>query len=431
MRCDLRRFAVTLLVTLLIFPIGAAGSAGQFFEDVPDNHTFFADISWLSVTGITRGCNPPTNDRFCPDDSVTRGQMAAFISRAMGYSDGDEIDFFTDDNDSVFEADINRIATAGVTVGCNPPTNDRYCPDRGVTREQMASFMVRALSLGGAPPDAFSDDDTSVHEADINRLYASGITSGCNPPQNDRFCPRDLISRGEMAAFVHRAMGGGILGGHIFEDQDLDGEHDPEEWALQGVTVYLSGTVITRRSAVSDTQGAYTFGPLSPGEYMVEIPSTAVPPGGITTNKTWHVIDVSETTAQLDLDFGLRTPHGFERSLEGRWTGTNNNPWTDPYVIEIVFGPNGHYSAHTDAAYSALYHCPDDDTPLKTYAVAAVGPEGVASGEIAFVWLNGTPTVRMGAMTSIEFLHPDHVTIEIWDRGRYGPVVLNLVPAVP
>jgi len=87
MRCDLRRFAVTLLVTLLIFPIGAAGSAGQFFEDVPDNHTFFADISWLSVAGITRGCNPPTNDRFCPDDSVTRGQMAAFISRAMGYSD--------------------------------------------------------------------------------------------------------------------------------------------------------------------------------------------------------------------------------------------------------------------------------------------------------------------------------------------------------
>jgi hypothetical protein len=60
----------------------ASGSPGTF-SDTGDN-PFAADIVWLAATGITKGCNPPTNDRFCPDSSVTRGQMAAFLHRALG-----------------------------------------------------------------------------------------------------------------------------------------------------------------------------------------------------------------------------------------------------------------------------------------------------------------------------------------------------------
>ena len=54
------------------------------FGDVPTTHTFFADIEWLAAEGITRGCNPPANDLFCPGNTVTRGQMAAFLHRALG-----------------------------------------------------------------------------------------------------------------------------------------------------------------------------------------------------------------------------------------------------------------------------------------------------------------------------------------------------------
>jgi hypothetical protein len=60
--------------------------------------------------------------------------------------DGPE-DRFIDDDDSVFEADIETIAAAGITLGCNPPTNNRYCPDDTVTRGQMAAFLTRALNL--------------------------------------------------------------------------------------------------------------------------------------------------------------------------------------------------------------------------------------------------------------------------------------------
>ena len=43
------------------------------------------------------------------------------------------------------QTDIKTLATAGVTLGCYPPTNDRYCPSEAVTRAQMAAFLHRAM----------------------------------------------------------------------------------------------------------------------------------------------------------------------------------------------------------------------------------------------------------------------------------------------
>jgi hypothetical protein len=181
---------------------------GKQFDDVADDNVFAADIEWLASTGITRGCNPPANTNFCPDDPVTRGQMAAFLVRALLYTDDGGGDLFDDDDDSVFVGDIDRLATAGVTRGCNPPANTNFCPDDPVTRGQMAAFLVRALDYtddGGG--DLFDDDDDSVFVADIDRLATAGVTRGCNPPANTNFCPDDPVTRGQMAAFLHRALG--------------------------------------------------------------------------------------------------------------------------------------------------------------------------------------------------------------------------------
>jgi len=54
---------------------------------------------------------------------------------------------FVDDDGNIHEGNIEAIAAEGITKGCNPLTNDRYCPDSSVTREQMAAFLVRALEL--------------------------------------------------------------------------------------------------------------------------------------------------------------------------------------------------------------------------------------------------------------------------------------------
>ena len=180
---------------------------GDVFND--DNGSIFeADIDWLAGQGITKGCNPPANDHFCPNSYVTRGQMAAFLTRALGYTDDGGGDLFKDDDNSVFEGDIDRLGAAGVTKGCNPPANDRFCPDSYVTRGQMAAFLTRAFGYTDAGKgNLFVDDNGSVFEGDIDRLGTAGVTKGCNPPANDRFCPNDYVTRGQMAAFLHRAMG--------------------------------------------------------------------------------------------------------------------------------------------------------------------------------------------------------------------------------
>jgi hypothetical protein len=166
---------------------------------------FHDDIAWLSSTGITRGCNPPANDAFCPGDEVSRGQMAAFLVRALGLT-GDGSDFFGDDATSIFQTDINTLAYWEITSGCNPPLDDRFCPGDPVLRAQMASFLARALLyVDGWEINYFGDDEGSIHEFNINRLRHAGITSGCNPPLNTTFCPTSTVTRGQLAAFLHRA----------------------------------------------------------------------------------------------------------------------------------------------------------------------------------------------------------------------------------
>ena len=182
-----------------------APESGTFIDD--DLSVFEADIERLAAAGITKGCNPPSNDRFCPDANVTRGQMAAFLVRALDLSAG-PAGTFTDDNGSIFEPSIEALAAAGITRGCNPPTNDQFCPGSPVTRAQMAAFLRRALpgSIATGPPAAFADISGTIFEADIEWLGASGITKGCNPPTNDRFCPNNQVTRGQMAAFLVRAL---------------------------------------------------------------------------------------------------------------------------------------------------------------------------------------------------------------------------------
>jgi Tol biopolymer transport system component len=177
-----------------------------FPQDISTS-VFKSDLGWLWNERITRGCNPPFNDHVCPQDPVTRAQMAAFLVRALGLTDRLD-DPFTDDDNSIFESDIEKLAAAGITRGCNPPANDMFCPDQKVTREQMAAFLVRAFGYtddGGG--NLFTDDDESIFKKDIDRLATAGVTKGCNPPTNDLFCPTSYVTRGQMAAFLHRALG--------------------------------------------------------------------------------------------------------------------------------------------------------------------------------------------------------------------------------
>lgn len=177
---------------------------GTFTDDNGSVHE--ADIEAIAAAGITRGCNPPVNDKYCPESAVTRGEMAAFLNRALTLPAA-AIDFFVDDDGTTFEADINAVAAAGITLGCNPPTNSQFCPSRSITRAEMATMLVRAFNYPASSVDWFADDDESIHQGGINSIADAGVTVGCNPPQNDRFCPAAPVTRGQMASFLVRALG--------------------------------------------------------------------------------------------------------------------------------------------------------------------------------------------------------------------------------
>ena len=166
----------------------------------------YDNIAYIWRAGVTKGCNPPDNTLYCPTDPVTRQQMASFLVRALGLPAA-QSDHFTDDAGSVHEGDINSLAEAGITKGCNPPDNTRYCPERRVTRGEMAAFLVRAFGYTDqGSGNLFTDDDSSIFEADIDRLAVAGVTKGCNPPDNTRFCPDDPVTREQMASFLARAL---------------------------------------------------------------------------------------------------------------------------------------------------------------------------------------------------------------------------------
>ena len=123
------------------------------FDDIAGTK-FVDDIVWAFENGITTGCG---GGKYCPNEAVTRAQMATFLNRALGLP-GTSEDFFIDDETSSHERAINRLAAAGITTGCG---GGKYCPNEAVTRAQMATFLNRALGLPGTAEDFFTDDETS------------------------------------------------------------------------------------------------------------------------------------------------------------------------------------------------------------------------------------------------------------------------------
>lgn len=94
--------------------------------------------------GIVTGRSPRT---YAPASTVTRAQMASFIARALGHATGAQLanttDFFADDSGGTHEQSINRLAEAAIAGGT---LDGRYRPGSPVRRDQMASFLARALA---------------------------------------------------------------------------------------------------------------------------------------------------------------------------------------------------------------------------------------------------------------------------------------------
>ena len=144
---------------------------------------------------------------FCPDQPIQRSTMAIWLIRILGdHPPVVGVSRFDDiAHGQWWIRYAEQLADRNITLGCatNPP---RYCPDRSVTRAQMASFLTRALQLPPAPtPAGFTDTEGNTHQANIDALAAAGITLGCDTDPL-RYCPDQPVTRAQMATFLHRAL---------------------------------------------------------------------------------------------------------------------------------------------------------------------------------------------------------------------------------
>ncbi len=175
------------------------------FTDVPTTHPFYTEITNIAERQITLGCG---GGNYCPDASVTREQMAAFIIRALGMPNPPTptSQRFADVPPSnPFYAFIEEMAVRGITLGCG---GGNYCPTAFVTREQMAAFIMRAVGLPNPPLPAtqrFTDvSPSNPFYAFIDQMALRGVTSGCG---TSTYCPTSFVTRSAMAAFLVRGFG--------------------------------------------------------------------------------------------------------------------------------------------------------------------------------------------------------------------------------
>ncbi len=163
------RVAMIVGVTaLIVAPLTAIAS--HSFTDVPDSNTFHSDIEWMKASGVTKGCNPPANTQYCPDDNVSRGQMAAFMNRFAGYLGATDGTPAQADNaatadlaDTVQNGAITQSKIASGAVG-----TDQIAPDAlgvalaGVQFQNDGTVAAWFNRFGGEPTVA--NPSTGVYE---------------------------------------------------------------------------------------------------------------------------------------------------------------------------------------------------------------------------------------------------------------------------
>jgi uncharacterized repeat protein (TIGR02543 family) len=191
-------------------------TVNTIFADVPSDYWAEEYVLAIYSAGMTTGCaqddpNTPENERsYCPEDYVSREQMAALLVRAVegepAVNSCDSGTPFLDVTPDMWSCGyIKRLYELGITTGYQDGT---YRPYDLVPREQMAAFLVRAAE--GEPPEnycasgvPFPDVGFDMWSCDyIKRLKELNITTGY---QDGTYGPYDPVTRAQMAAFLARA----------------------------------------------------------------------------------------------------------------------------------------------------------------------------------------------------------------------------------
>lgn len=173
----------------------------QPFPDIAPDAFYEGAVVWSLLIGLTTGSG--NTGLFKPDDPVTRGEMATFVHRVMDRQTPTIANRFPDvPDDAFFATAVRWLDEARLTTGVG--STGQYQPSGLVTRGQVATFlhrMVGAPSVDGS--ERFSDVPAGAfYAAGVAWMAAHGITTGT--AGTDRFSPDAPVTRGELVTFLYR-----------------------------------------------------------------------------------------------------------------------------------------------------------------------------------------------------------------------------------
>lgn len=164
--------------------------------DVSSANVHADSIESVVGSGVAETCG---TSRYCPAGKVSRGEFAGMLVRALDLPAASGGTTF-DDVSAEQRDDVESLYAAGLTEGCSTSS---FCPDRNLTREQMATFLSRALELEPVDASQFGDIQPT-HAGSIGALYEAGIVTGCT---STSYCPTKQVTRAQTASMVARHLG--------------------------------------------------------------------------------------------------------------------------------------------------------------------------------------------------------------------------------
>lgn len=204
-------------------------------------------------------------DRYAPNATLTRGQMATIIRGLVETATGEQLPAgegeFTDVDGTTHQDSIEALAATGVVQGFN---DDTYRPNDDVRRDQMASFIARAIDFadsgeidGSQPPAGesgrFDDvDGDNVHSDAIEALAEVGVVAGRTTSTYD---PAASVARGATATFAMR-------GGSFLDSVGGWAPTDPEQVGapiLDGRPELVGVSTVSTSSASDQATVRYQF----------------------------------------------------------------------------------------------------------------------------------------------------------------------------
>ena len=348
----------------------AAAAEDRMFTDVSEDHVFKDAINCIAYYGITHGTDDGST--YSPDWDVTRAQMAVFVARAAaaaGVGLGSGSGGFNDIGGIWAEARdaINGLAVRGIIR-----SGGNFRPDDAITRAEMATFLIGLLAkaspnvtidpdgaiLLGAPGSRTEADDyfadvrsfvPAANDAEISALYELGITKGASPaavhddtapPLDLNYEPEGTVDRGQMAAFITRALAhtsvrpAGVTAQYDGAEVVVsvrDGRYQPVPLAAVDVfwaTADRAGRALLANGACR--LSAVTQADLS--SYPCEIDDTDPVTG-------------RDGDARVAVAGLRRVPAG--GAVVWAWTGQNEdtlNAGVDPYRLDVAEGADGRFA---------------------------------------------------------------------------------------